>query len=186
MQVRSDVEVTQCLTVAFYHYAPWRRLTAIVESGELRPGNAGGGANEPPLLWFSTHPYWEPTATKAWRVGGRVRRMTFEEHRREVGCVRFELVKPLQLLEWNDACRFAGIGREERRNLQRIGQKLGANPAHWFASPLAVPLADVRLQILLDEWGYATDLVGMGKAWDDRFRKAGPTGDPPALESISH
>ena len=98
--------------------------------------------------------------------------MSFQEHFSRVGCIRFELVKSLDLLDWKGACRFAGIGREDRKRLQRIGQKLGANPAHWFASPLAVSLGDLRLHVLLEnKWGYAEDMAGMAKVWEDHVAR---------------
>jgi hypothetical protein len=46
-----------------WHYAPWFYLQHMVDSGDLRPSNAGA-PDLTPTLWFSANQNWEPTATK--------------------------------------------------------------------------------------------------------------------------
>lgn len=58
----------------------------IIMDGVIRPATACIPANERPIVWFSTHPHWEPTATKAIRFGDRtIRKATFEEMARLAG-----------------------------------------------------------------------------------------------------
>lgn len=152
-----------------FHYAPWSRLRQIVDSGVLLPSAAGGRPGEPGLVWFSAHQQWEPTATKVVRNGGAFRTLTFQEHAQTFGCIRFGLAaSDPRLLDWSAACKFAGIGRADRRALEVAGHRKGANPSHWFASPIAVPLRDLELHVWVGAWRLANDPSGMAEAWAAR------------------
>lgn len=122
-----------------YHYTSQRHhLPAILESGELR-GRADM-AGERPLIWFSAHPFWEPTATKPRMAGRLLVPHTFEEYRDRVGCVRFALpADDARLMPWRRACKFAGIPKRDRWAMESVGVKVGGDPRQWFA--LAGPLA---------------------------------------------
>jgi hypothetical protein len=50
--------------VIAWHYTTGLHLPLIRESGVLRPSGVFIGPDERPVLWFSTAPYWEPTAAK--------------------------------------------------------------------------------------------------------------------------
>ena len=151
-----------------FHYAPWSYLRRIVDSGMLLPSNAGA-PDEPCLLWFSAHQQWEPTASKLWTKGGATVRLTFRQQEEKVGCMRFGLkANDPRLLSWEEACRYAGIPRAERRNLEAVGRRLGANPAHWFASTLPVQLRDLDLQVWVDGWKRSDDPEGMAQAFESR------------------
>jgi hypothetical protein len=73
-----------------YHYTAWAKLFAIVVSGELRP-SAAGAPGERPLLWFSAHGTWEPTATKLLNVAGKIIEINFDEMVERFGAIRFGL-----------------------------------------------------------------------------------------------
>lgn len=132
-----------------YHYAAHARLGAICATGALLPSNAGA-PGEPPLLWFSAHARWEPTATKAvLDHRGRVRQLSFPEHLALLGCCRFALsAQDPRLMRWQDACDFAGTPPGEQLAMEARGLKTGANPLEWFAIAAAVPLAQVELEVL--------------------------------------
>jgi hypothetical protein len=65
---------------------------AIVKDGVIRPATEGVPPGERPAVWFSIHPTWEPTATKALRdpKTGEVHRATWKEMQRH-GPVRIEV-----------------------------------------------------------------------------------------------
>lgn len=131
-----------------FHYAPGVYLKAIVSCGCLRPSNAGA-PDEPALLWFSAHPHWEPTATKITYGPAGLRRLSFAEQFRTLGCIRFGLdAQDPRLLTWPEAARRAGMPRKTRIALEEVGRQLGANPQHWFATTCAVPLSELTLEIL--------------------------------------
>lgn len=144
----------------FFHYTAGPKLQAILEAGELRPSNAGA-PNERPLLWFSSNPRWEPTATKMVATQRGVRHLSMAEQRTLFGCVRFELGAPLVplLLPWAEACRAAGTSRDDRRALERSGKRLGGNPDQWFAYPEPIPLADCMAVERMDDAGQWVSLA---------------------------
>jgi len=157
------------MTQFVWHYAPWAYLPRIVEAGELRPGNAAAEA-EVPMLWFSAHPFWEPTATKGIASStGAMRAMTFREQVERVGCIRFGLLAAdARLIEWKRACVVAGTPRETRRAMERVGRKKGANPLHWFACAVAIALPELTFQVLLEgAWRDTTGAADMAKVWTD-------------------
>lgn len=146
-----------------WHYAPWTYLPLILESGELRPSNAGA-PKEVPLLWFSKNQRWEPTAGKARKNGNKIISMTFAEQAQSVGCIRFGLgADDVRLLKWPDACTAGGISREDRRAMERVGRSRAADPSHWVATIDAVQLSELRYQV----WG--------GVEWEDAAYPIVPT-----------
>jgi len=136
-----------------YHYTSARQhLPAILASGELQ-GRADM-AGERPLVWFSAHPFWEPTATKPRWLAGLVVPQTFEEYRDRAGCVRFALpADDARLMPWRRACKFAGIPKRDRWAMEGVGVKAGGDPRHWFALAGPAPLAELRAERLVgDRW----------------------------------
>lgn len=134
-----------------YHYTNKdQKLPMILASGELL-GRADF-KREHPLLWFSSHPFWEPTATKCIIRGGLMVSLTFAEYRDIVGCVRFAFpADDARLMDWRKACKFAGIPKHDRWSMKVAGIKRGGNPQHWFALPEPLPLHQVRLEVLNGE-----------------------------------
>lgn len=132
-----------------FHYAPAAYLSRILQSGYLRPSNAGA-PKEKPLLWFSTRLDWEPTATKMkWDPQRGLQHMTFAEQVATVGCIRFALpADDERLLNWTKACKLAGTPGHLRQALELSGRLQGSNPANWFAVACEVSLADLRLEVL--------------------------------------
>lgn len=134
-----------------WHYTNGSRLDAIIASGKLKPGEALLAKGERPMLWFSTHHKWEPTTTMMVRECGALRGLTFKELSARIGCVRFGLpATDSRLLDWGTACALAGTPDEVRARLEHVGRMKGANPAQWFASADAVPLADLRFERYLN------------------------------------
>ncbi len=130
-----------------HHYTTENHhLPMILASGALRPSNAGA-ENERPLLWFSKAQLWEKTATKMVRSERGLRLLTFAEQLAEYGCVRFSLPNDdPRLMNWVDACKYAGITSTARRKLETVGRKRGGSPIDWFAISGSVPLTDLKLQ----------------------------------------
>lgn len=175
-----------------YHYAPWAYLPAIVQHGALRPSNARADG-EVPLLWFSLNQHWEPTATKVWEnKAGTILQMTFRQQVSQVGCIRFGLDdQDPRLLDWKQACKAAGTGRNERRAMENAGKKLGAKPEDWFATLMSVQLADLRFQVFLNEQWLDAEPAEMAEVWTQHMRKKLLTdslplseADRPALDNV--
>jgi len=159
-------------TNMLWHYAPWSYLPRMVESGALRPSNALA-PQEVPMLWFSANQHWEPTATKG--VGnttGTTSKRTLRQQAEFLGCIRFGLVgEDPRLFSWKEACGVAGMPRESRRTLEKVGKKWGANPAHWFATPASVSLSELVFQVWVGSWEDATSPQDMVTAWEEMRKR---------------
>jgi hypothetical protein len=167
------------LNESVFHYAPGAHLPSIVQSGMLRCSNAGGAQDEPPLLWFSSHPYWEVTATKMVWTGGVARLLSFQEQRSRFGCVRFALSSDdPRLMDWRAACQFAGLHKAARRQLEQVGRKRGGDPRQWFA--LGVPLAiqDLNFQALIGDAWHDALTAEVAKTWVDVHEGYAEKGPP--------
>lgn len=132
-----------------WHYAPAQYIPAIEQTGALTCSNAGA-PGEAPLLWFSANQIWEPTASK---IDGRNHSWLTHKQMQDRGIVRFgvEATDP-RLLTWKVACSYAGTPRELRRGMERVGIKKGANPDHWFASPVPISIDELHLQFWRAGW----------------------------------
>lgn len=133
---------------AVYHYTSERHhLPKILASGELK-----GRADMPgerPLIWFSAHPFWEPTATKPRVVGGFMVPQTFDGFRAGFGCVRFVLpADDARLMPWRRACKFAGIPKRDRWAMETVGVEAGGDPRQWFALSGPLPLEEMKAERL--------------------------------------
>lgn len=159
-----------------WHYAPWEFLPEIVSTGFLRASNAGA-IHEVPMLWFSANQQWEPTATKVVQSHQGLIRLTSEEQATRFGCIRFGLpANDPRLLSWREACRVAQTSRQHRRGMERLGEKLGARSADWFAAASNVDLSELRFQVWLFKlcWQFAKP-AEMAEVWKERLNYSSPS-----------
>lgn len=151
-----------------FHYAPWAKLPAIVQSGCLRPSNAAA-ADELPLLWFSAHQRWEPTATKMMQTERGLVLLTMDEQVERFGCIRFGLISTdPRLLPWVTACKAAGMGDMTRRKLERVGVKRGGTPGNWFAIADSVTLSGLTFDVYGAGGWHAADPAEMAQVWTEQ------------------
>jgi len=137
-----------------FHYAPESYLSKILRSGELLPSNSGA-PHERKMLWFSANQSWEPTATKLTMIEGRLNAQSFQEQYERQGCIRFALPSgDNRLMGWRSACRAARTTSRQRQALEESGISQGATPSDWFATTDSIPLAQLRLQVLLGDFGW--------------------------------
>ena len=77
-------------------------------------------------------------------------------------------------MNWKDACTKAETPRADRRSMEAVGKKKGANPAHWFATAVRVPLGELRFQVYLNkQWMDAECSKEMADAWKNASSTAG-------------
>lgn len=139
MCVKSSVKKT------LWHYSPGTYVPKIFESGLLKPSNAGA-PTERPVLWFSENQVWEPTAGKLLvnKFGQVVRSMAFTEQVERSGCVRYGIdSNDIRLLGWKAAAGQAGMSRDVRRELEKKGKSLGANPMHWWGTLFSIEIDEL-------------------------------------------
>jgi len=110
-----------------------------------------------------------------------VRLLTFREQVERVGCIRFGLpANDLRALPWTAACTHAGITRETRRELERVGKKRGGDPKHWFAIPYEVPLSAFTFEVFGDNAWHFADPAEMAEVWKDHLAD-----EPPSSANVS-
>jgi hypothetical protein len=131
-----------------WHYTTGEKFKLIVESGFLLPTTAHISPGEKPVLWFSTHPYFEPTARKAFRERGTLRILDVPElYQRAGGLIRFGLPTS-DLLSWEAIKGTAGMGRQVRRTLESSARRQGANPSDWWGCFEPVSVRDCKVEVM--------------------------------------
>jgi hypothetical protein len=131
-----------------WHYTTGHFFLKIVESGFLLPTGIGVEAPEKPLLWFSKHPVFEPTARKGWREGGKHRVLSVQETReRGGGLVRFG-IKPEALLHGNSLRAGARMSLKVWNHLERVAQEQGSTNRNWWGTTEALPINSMIIEVM--------------------------------------
>jgi hypothetical protein len=132
-----------------WHYTVGVRMAEILKAQELRPATAGVPQGEIPVVWFSTRPFWEPTANKSLQNDqGEIVRLGFEqtiEH--GGGGWRFGVPTAL-LLPWRELKIAARIAPQWVRGLKQTAKKIGSDPMHWYGSIQPVPIDTCTIERL--------------------------------------
>ena len=107
-----------------WHYTTGDNARKILDSGSIKGSHAFLPKGEHPIVWFSTHPIWEPTARKTWRrPDGSTVLLTFAG---TVGLggggVRFGILKD-RLLPWLRLKAAANISRPMALGLKRVAKR---------------------------------------------------------------
>jgi hypothetical protein len=127
-----------------WHYTTGENFRAILESREIRPATLYVPKDEKPVVWFSTNPGWEPTATKGIidEFTGQRRNATFQEmNELAQGLVRIAVEDSAAPHGWEAFKRLSGIRPRFARGLYRVAIGEGAKPSQWFASFEPVPIS---------------------------------------------
>lgn len=132
------------MTPCTWHYTTGQKLKLILESGVLKPTAIGVRPPELPLLWFSSAPYWEPTACKAILTGpGTIRTLTMREtYAYCEGLVRFGYDSS-KLWRGAELLKKSRMRQRDWDGLVREGLRQKANPAQWFGTAQALPLEEM-------------------------------------------
>lgn len=123
-----------------FHYTVSEYYNRIAHDGFIRPATEGVPAGERPAVWFSVHPVWEPTATKAirYRETGEFHRATWEEMQVH-GPARIEVAPETAPHRWKDYVRLSSASPATCRGLELAAREWGANALHWRVSFEPVP-----------------------------------------------
>lgn len=131
----------------------------IFESGVLLPTDVGIERHEKPVLWFSTAPYWEPSATKGFKSPDESpflppRNATIPEMAAAgQGLFRFG-ISTEQLVRWPDIGKRSGCRAEMRNILMKVGRAWGADPKQWYGTTSSIEIEHTRIESLsgFREW----------------------------------
>lgn len=132
-----------------WHYTTGEKYELIKKSGLLLPADFGVCEPERPILWFSTHPKFEPTAMKPLRSAQSfVRMLTLEELREMAGgLVRFGC--PVSRLKFGDNLRReAKMKSKIWRGLAKAATKINASQSDWWGHVGTMDIADLTVELM--------------------------------------
>jgi hypothetical protein len=155
-----------------YHYTTMHSALSIVESGRLLATMPE--PNERAVLWFSRHPYFEPTAIKPRTdEAGELHWLTLAEARLAGGgLVRFGYPVD-KLLSWLELLGAADIHPDRACELLLAGMRCGASSGDWMGSLAAIPVWECTVEVFNDcgRWEPADYFSAVTEGvWDCRNR----------------
>ena len=133
-----------------WHYTTGDKYKLIKKSGLLLPADIGIRAPECPILWFSTHPKFEPTAMKPIRnlAGDFIRMLTLEELREMAGgLVRFGC--PVRRLKFGENLRReAKMKAKIWSSLAKAATKVNASQSDWWGHVGTMEIGDLTVELM--------------------------------------
>jgi hypothetical protein len=142
-----------------YHYTTGLKLCSIINTGAINPTSAKIEPHEKSVVWFSTSPAWEPTATKVPIPGIQDQIMTAKA---QGGLVRITVPGSCAPYVFAQLPLIAGTKPSVCVGLLLAGLQLGSDPDTWRFSPAPVPTAMFRevefYDFASDQW-LAIDLA---------------------------
>jgi len=115
-----------------WHYTFAHKWASICRDGFLCPAYGGIEPTEKAAVWFSTHPTFEPTATKDAIIphGPRIRLTLAQCMEATGGAIRIGV--PLELtLSFLQYRKRSGVSRKEANRLVTVGRSIGADCGQW-------------------------------------------------------
>jgi hypothetical protein len=142
-----------------YHYTTVEKLRSIIKSGGIRPSNARIEPSEKPVVWFSSRPTWEPTATKCPLTGKLGQLVTASA---QGGLARISVPPDAAPYIFSQLPRVAGTTTATCIGLLVSGLDLGADPDQWRFTPEPVPVSlfhEVELFDFVHDMWRAVDMA---------------------------
>ncbi len=119
-----------------WHYTTRQQLNQILVSGVIQPSTAKLEPGEKPVVWFSSRPTWEPTATKC-PLTGKIGQLVTAAA--QGGLARIAVSPNTAPYGFPQLPLMAGTSPRECIGLLLAGLELGADPDHWHFSMQPVP-----------------------------------------------
>jgi hypothetical protein len=120
-----------------WHYTTALGFLGIVGAGRINVSTVDIGANEIPVVWFSSNPVIEMTMREValQRADGSFVRGRNAAEYRLLGCGLYRVGAPKDsLLRYVDVLKKAKIGLAKRRALEKTARQVGATPYEWFST----------------------------------------------------
>ena len=130
-----------------FHYTTVFKLKQIINSGLIRPSTARIEPGEKPVVWCSTSPTWEPTATKCPVPGKPGQLITANA---QGGLARIKVPAPCAPHDVRQLHGLACTPISSCVALLYSGLELGSDPATWRFSLDAIPSVLFRSVELFD------------------------------------
>jgi hypothetical protein len=124
-----------------WHYTVGVHVPSIVKDGVIRPATRFVPPGEKPIVWFSTHPDWEPTANKNWPNpdGSLIRLDRAGTAEKCGGLERFGVADETAPYRWQALKDLSGMSRKMAQGLYDTAIRMGARPSDWWGTFDAVP-----------------------------------------------
>ncbi len=132
-----------------WHYTTEAKFDSIKSSGVLLPASIGVVPPELPVIWFSTHSLYEPTALKGIQdeATGVVRQSTLDEML-SLGNL-YRLGHPVKGLTHGENIRKAAKMRlQDWKRLINGAKQIGGNPLHWYGYVGELPLSALTVEVM--------------------------------------
>lgn len=134
-----------------WHYTTGQKYDLIKQTDMLFPAEAGVVPPEQPILWFSTHPRYEPSALKPMadpQTGKIIRLLTVDEmYEMTDGLYRFGY--PISELKCGENLRKAAkMPSIAWRRLVKAAAGLKAAPSDWWGYVGSLPLSAVTIEMM--------------------------------------
>lgn len=133
-----------------WHYTTGQKFERIKQTGILLPADIGVEPPEQPILWFSTHPRYEPSAMKPLgdSKGNVIRMLTLDELH-EMGGGLYRLGYPINRLKCGENLRKAAkMSSIWWRRLHKGAANLKADPADWWGQVGPMSLSEVTVETM--------------------------------------
>jgi len=117
------------------------RLLKILQSGEIRLATLYVPPTEKPVVWFSYHQNWEPTATPA-DSSRPTRQLTFDELTEIETPARIEVDPQAAPLDWRSWRKLSGVKSKMIKHLEEIAIRRDADVKTWRMSFEPVKTSD--------------------------------------------
>jgi len=133
-----------------WHYTNGLVIAEILRSGVIQLTSAVIGPHERPAAWFSTEPFWEPSAARAelteappadTAVGqpinirlDTIRRYSGEEMDEILGRYRIGVIATAARHGWESFKRLSGIDKGLARSMETADPATSGDVRHWRAS----------------------------------------------------
>jgi len=135
-----------------WHYTTAHKLGAILASGAIIPATAAIDPGESPVVWFSSRPTWEPTATKCPAPGRLGQILTAAA---QGGLVRIAVRPEIAPYRFAHLPIVAGTQPSTCVRLCVAGIEMGGDPDDWHFATTPVRRAD---WIAIDRYRFEDDL----------------------------
>ena len=133
-----------------WHYTTGQKYELIKKTGILLPADIGVTPPEKPILWFSTHRKYEPSAMKPLgdSRGNIIRMLTLNEMKDMAGGL-YRFGSSVTELKCGENLRKAAKMQSIMwRCLIKNGARLKADPADWWGHVGSLYLAEVTVEMM--------------------------------------
>lgn len=134
-----------------WHYTTRHKLGEILAAGVIQPSKAFIEPAEKPVVWFSSRPTWEPTATKCPLTGKLGQYVTASA---QGGLARIAVAPQTAPYVFPQLPLVAGTSPATCIGLLLAGLEVGADPDQWFFSLRGVPR---DLWLAVEVYDFETD-----------------------------